>query len=158
MDIFFNRSYKYVVNSSVDNVRSDMTRITDKRWYDFSENITGKLNDDNSFKFTHKWTFGYSRWTENSFAYLTGTIREEGDKTVIDTTLRPNSGIVLFFYILLVLFLCDLFGIQTMLKGPKIYLLLILSFFDLLLAGLMLYVTNGHRNRFERIMQLKRDE
>lgn len=158
MDILFNRNYKYVVNGSVDNIRSDMTRITDKRWYDFSENITGNLNDDNSFKFTHKWTFGYIRWIENSFAYLTGTIRQEGDKTIIDTTLRPNSGIVLFFYILLVLFLCELFGIQTMLKGPKIYLLLFLPFFDLILVGLMLYMTNGLRNRFERIMQLKRDE
>lgn len=158
MDFLFNRNYKYVINSSVDTVRSNLTHITDKRWYDFSENITGRLNNDNSFKLTHQWTFGYIRWIENSFAYLTGTIRQEGDKTVIDTTLRPNSGLVLFFYILVVLFLCELFGIQTMLRGPKIYILLFIPFFNLVLVGLMLFLTNGLRNRFETIMQLKRDE
>ncbi|EAZ79937.1 hypothetical protein [Algoriphagus machipongonensis] len=158
MNLLFSRNYRYIVRSSVDNVRIDITGITDKPWHDFSENITGSLNDDNSFKFTHKWTFAYITWFENSFAYLTGTIRQEGEKTIINTNLRPNSGIVLSFYVLLVLFLCVLFGIQTMLKGPKIYILLFLLFFALILVGLMLYMTNGLRNRFERIMQLKRDE
>ncbi|MEP7232983.1 MAG: hypothetical protein ABI691_22175 [Ginsengibacter sp.] len=158
MDIFFNRHYKYHINGTVNDVRNKLAKITENPWSDFSENITGKLNDDNSFKLTHKWSLGYIRWIENSFAYITGTIKQDGDITVIYTTLRPNSGIVLFFYIFVVLFLCELVGIHTMLEAPKIFILFFIPFFDLILFGLMFMMTNGLINRFEKILQLQKKE
>ena len=158
MDIFFTRKYKYTVNDSIDNVRADIESITGRRWYDFSVNITGRFNDINSFKLTHKWSFAVIRWIENSPAYLSGTLSVDHNKTVIDTTLRPNSGFVMFFYILTILFLCELFGIDTFIQGPKTFKLLFFPFFNLILFGLMQMFTTGLKNRFERILHLRREE
>jgi len=158
MDIFFTHRYKYIVNDTVDNVRANIESITDRRWYDFSDNITGRLNADGSFKLTHKWSFAVIRWLENSPAYLSGTLTGDGNKTVINTTLRPNSGLVFFFYLLAILFLCEVIGINTLIQGPKSFKLLFLPFFNLILFGLMKMFTTGLRNRFERLLQLQRDE
>jgi len=158
MDIFFTHRYKYIVNDTVDNVRANIESITDRRWYDFSDNITGRLNADGSFKLTHKWSFAVIRWLENSPAYLSGTLTGDGNKTVINTTLRPNSGLVFFFYLLVILFLCEVIGINTLIQGPKSFKLLFLPFFNLILFGLMKMFTTGLRNRFERLLQLQRDE
>ena len=158
MDIFFTHRHKYTVNDTIDSVRANIETITDRRWYDFSDNITGRLNADGSFKLTHKWSFAVIRWLENSPAYLSGTLTGDGNKTVINTTLRPNSGLVFFFYLLAILFLCEVIGINTLIQGPKSFKLLFLPFFNLILFGLMKMFTTGLRNRFERLLQLQRDE
>jgi hypothetical protein len=158
MDIFFTHRHKYTVNDTVDNVQENIENIIGRRWYDFSENITGRFNGDGSFKLTHKWSFAVIRWMENSPAYLSGTLIADGNKTIIDTTLRPNSGLVLFFYLLTVLFVCELLGIDTFIQGPKTFKLLFFPFFNLILFGLMKMFTTGLRNRFERLLQLQRDQ
>jgi hypothetical protein len=121
MNIFFTIRHRYLVNDTVDNVRANIESIIDRRWYDFSENITGRLNSDGSFKLTHKWSFAVIRWIENSPAYLSGTIIADGNKAIIDSTLRPNSGFVIFFYLLTILFVCEVVGINTFIQGPKTY-------------------------------------
>ena len=158
MDILFTHRHQYVVNDTVDNVRANIESITDRRWYDFSHNITGRLNADGSFKLTHKWSFAVISWLENSPAYLSGTLAGDGNKTVITTTLRPNSGLVFFFYLLTILFLCEVVSIDTFIQGPKTFKLLFFPFFNLILFGLMKMFTTGLRNRFERLLQLQRDE
>ena len=158
MDIFFTHKHKYTVNDTVDNVQANIESITDRRWYDFSNNITGRLNKDGSFKLTHKWSFAVMGWIENSPAYLSGTLTVDNNKTIIDTTLRPNSAFVMFFYILTVLFVCELLEIDTFIQGPKTFKLLFFPFFNLILFGLMKMFTTGLRNRFERLLQLQRDE
>ena len=130
MDFLFSRTYKYTVNKPVDKVLQEFSEVENRKWTDFSKNITGTLNEDNRFKFTHKWTLGYIRGIFGSdFATLKGTINDNGQRTVIETTLRPNFCLVFFVYFLTGLFLCELIGIKTMLNGPKIYLLLFLPFF-----------------------------
>jgi CBS domain containing-hemolysin-like protein len=158
MDIFFTIRHRYLVNDTVDNVLAKIESIIDRRWYDFSENITGRLNSDGSFKLTHKWSFAVIRWIENSPAYLSGTITADGNKAIIDTTIRPNSGLVMFFYLLTILFVCELVGINTFIQGPKTYKLLFFPFFNLILFVLMKMFTTGLRNRFERLLQLQREE
>jgi CBS domain containing-hemolysin-like protein len=157
MDIFFTHRYKYTVNDTIDSVRANLESITDRRWYDFPDNITGRLNSDGSFKLTHKWSFAVIRWIENSPAYLSGTLTAEGNTTIIETTLRPNSGLVMFFYLLTILFVCELFGINTFIQGSKTFKLLFFPFFNLILFGLMKMFTTGLRNRFERLLRLQRD-
>lgn len=155
MDIFFTQRRKYTVFNSIESVRADFESITSRHWYDFSENITGRLNVDNSFRLTHKWSFAVIRWVESSPAYLTGTFMADGDKTVVDTTLRPNSVLLIFFYLFSILSICAFLGIQTFIHGTMEYELLFFPSFSLILFGLMRIFTTGLRNRFERLMQLK---
>lgn len=155
MDILLTQKYKYTLNNLLEGVRNDFSKITNVRGYDFANNITGTLNADNSFRLTHKWTFGYIRGIGgNSFVYLKGTIKAEGANTIINTTLRPNIGLTFFLYLIVVLFLCELFGVKTILEGPRIPIILTLLLFELLIGGLILMMTNGLRNRFERMLQL----
>ncbi len=129
---------------------------TGRRWHDFSINISGRFNNINSFKLTHKWSLIFIRWIETSPAYLSGTLSAVGNMTTINITVRPNSGIVMFFYLLTILFLCELFGIDTFIQGPKTFKLLFFPFFNLMLFGLMQMFTTGLRNRFERLLHLRR--
>jgi hypothetical protein len=89
---------------------------------------------------------------------LSGTIAADGNKAIIDTTLRPNSGFVIFFYLLTILFVCEVVGINTFIQGPKTYKLLFFPFFNLILFVLMKMFTTGLRKRFERPLQLQHDK
>ena len=155
MDIFFTKKHTYVVNDTLFNVREKFELITNKRWYDFSENITGNISDDHSFRLTHKWSFTYIKWLEKSPAYLSGTLSSDQNKTIIQSTVRPNSAFIIAFYLFTILFLCELFGLNTFLEGPKLFRLLFIPFFNLILFGLMTMFTTGLRNRFERIFNLR---
>jgi hypothetical protein len=155
MDILLTQKYKYTLNNSLEDVRNDFSKITNASGHNFLNNITGTLNADNSFRLTHKWTFGYIRGLGgSSFVYLKGTITSEGAKTIINMTLRPNIGLTILLYFIGVLFLCEIFGVKTMLEGPRIPIILTLLLFELIIGGLILMMTNGLRNRFERILQL----
>jgi hypothetical protein len=61
MDILFSQKHEYSVDRSIDDIIEDFAKLTKRKWYDFSENITGRLNPDNIFRLTHKWAFGYVR-------------------------------------------------------------------------------------------------
>src|SRR5215204_2335037 len=98
MDIFLIRKYKYHVNDSVENIRASLLEITNRKWHDFSNNISGFLRDDNTFKFTHKWEIGFSGGS-GSTVYLNGKIREENENVFIDITIRPNIGLLFFIYL-----------------------------------------------------------
>src|SRR5438309_9799532 len=107
MDALFTVKNKYVVHDSLDNVSSELTSILDRRWYDFSENISGKLNEDGSFKLSPKWTLGYLKvfGMSQDMTYLIGTLKEEGSQTIIETITRPNYALVAVFYFPLLLLL-----------------------------------------------------
>lgn len=129
MNFLFSRTYKYTINKPIDNVLQDFSKVANKKWTDFSENIKGTLYDDNTFKFTHKWTLGYMHGIfGNGLATIKGSINNNGQNTVIEITLRPNFGLVLFIYMIAIIFLYGIFNIKTMINGPKTsVLLLILS-------------------------------
>lgn len=160
MDIFFSRKKRYVTNSSYDSVRADIESIVDRRWYDFSENITGKLNSDGSFEFSPKWTFGYVKvlGVPQSFTYLNGTIIEENGTTIVETTSRPNYAIVAAFYCMLFLLVARLLGVEIFMQESLSELLLILPVLCVVLAGIMVYGPKKLSMRFERLMQLRSTE
>ena len=155
MDFLFSRTYKYTVNLPIEKVLQDFSKVSNRKWTDYSANITGTLYDDNSFKFTHKWKLGNIIGIfGNDFASLKGTIKENSPYTIIQTTLRPNLALVFIAYFITGLFLCELFGIKTMIMGPKIDILLSLPFFVFLIVGLIFFMTNGLRNTFEKVFHL----
>ena len=155
MDIFFTRRHNYIINDSIDNVRAEIKSITGSRWYDASDNISGSIKNNGSFKLTQKWSFIVIQWIERSPAYLNGTLLAEDNRTIINTTLRPNSAFVISFYLLTIPFLCELFGVDTFIGGSKTFKLLFLPFFSLILFGLMQLYTTGLRKRFERLLHLR---
>jgi hypothetical protein len=155
MDIFLNRRHTYIVNLPFEDVRENIQSITTRKWSDFSENITGRLTHNANYVFTHKWSVAYIRGIEGMPAYLKVKLIKENESTKIETLLRPNSTFVIFFYLIAILFLLELIGINSFIEGSRFAMLLFLPAFDLILLGLMQLFTNGLRNRFEKIMHLQ---
>jgi hypothetical protein len=157
MNILFSQKHKYSVDRSIDEIIEDFAILTKRKWYDFSENITGRLNPDNTFRLTHKWAFGYvSGMPDGSLVYLTGRLKRDGNNTTIETTVRPNFVIVLFLYLIAILFFLELFGVATIIEGPRIFAIFFLPLFWFILLGIILFTTSQLRNRFERLLNLHR--
>ena len=153
LNLLFIKKTDYLLDESIENIRSKIKVITDKKWSDFSENITGTLNSNNTFKFTPKWSFVYIRWIENSPAYLTGHVSQESTKTKLSIKTRPNSGFVLVFYVLIILFLYGLFTLQISDRDTIFKLLLDLFFIFIIYAFMKKFVT-GLDRRFKKILEL----
>ncbi|KIC90675.1 hypothetical protein [Flavihumibacter solisilvae] len=156
MNIYFSENITYTVNDTFENVQADINSIVNRPWHDFSENITGNIDEENKFTFTHKWSFAVIKWIEKNPAYLSGKLSIDKNKTVITTTVRPNSIFVIFFYLLTILFLFEVIGIETFIEGPKYYKLLFFPLFNLIIFGIMKGFMTGLQNRFERILKLER--
>jgi hypothetical protein len=156
MDVFFTIKNKYVAHDSLDNVSSELASILDRRWYDFSENISGQVNEDGTFKLSPKWTLGSLKvfGMLQDMTYLIGTLKEDSDKTVIEITTRPNYALIVAFYFPLLLLLMKMFGFNIFIEGTLTQLLLVIPTVCFALALIMVFSVIRLRNRFERLMQL----
>ena len=153
MDIFFNRRHTYRVNLPFEDVRENIQSIITKKWYDFSENISGRMIRDGEYIFYRKWTLIliYGSW--DMPAYLKIKLIEENNRTRIETVLRPSLILVIAFYFIIALFFFALTG-HSFIEGPSCNTCF-LPVFDLVLFGIMMVVTLGLKNKFERIMHLQ---
>ena len=160
MDPFFSFKKEYCVNDSIHNVRSQIKSLVERRPFDFSENISGTLNEDDSFKLSPKWTFGSLKvfGIQQDMTYLNGKLKEDNGQTIIETMARPNYAIVAIFYFMVLLFVAKLFGINTFFQTSLIETLLAFPIICLPLAGIMIFGAKSLRERFERLMQLNRIE
>ena len=158
MNAFFTVKNRYVINDTLDNVNADLAGILNRRWYDFSENITGKLYKDGRFTLSPKWTLGHLRvlGMSQDMTFLTGSLRQEGGAIIIETVTRPNYALVAAFYFPLLLVLLKAFGLEIFLKGTLTQLLLAIPPVCSVLAMIMIFSVFRLRNRFERLMQLER--
>jgi hypothetical protein len=155
MNFLFTQKNVYHLGRTIDDVIEDFAAITQRKWYDFSENITGRLNPDNTFRISNKWSFAYvSGVTNYSLICLNGSLKRDGNSTIIETTSRPNIVILLFLYLIAILFLLELFGMTTMIEGPKIYTLLFLPFFWVILFGITTFEAKNLQKRFERMLRI----
>lgn len=157
MDAFFTIKKQYVVHDNVDTVSSELSSILRRRWYDFNENISGRLNEDGTFKLSPKWTLGSLKvfGMLQDMTYLIGTLKEDGDKTIIETTTRPNYALVAAFYFPLLLLLIKIFGLDIFIEGSLTQLLLVIPVVCFALAVIMVFSVIRLRNRFERLMHLE---
>lgn len=157
MDPFFTVKNRYIVNDKLDEVRSELTHLLDRRWYDFSENISGRVNEDWSFRLYPKWTLGYLNvfGMSQNMTYLIGTLKEDGNKTVIETTTRPNYALIVAFYFPILLLILKVFGFNIFIEGTLTQLLLVIPAVCFVLAAIMVFSVLSLRNRFERLMQLE---
>lgn len=157
MDVFFTIKNRYVVHESLDNVSSTLANIIGRRWYGFSENISGQVNEDGTFKLSPKWTLGSLKvfGMLQDMTYLIGTLKENSNKTVIQTATRPNYALIVAFYFPLLLLLIKMLGFNIFIEGTLKQLLLVIPTVCFVLALIMVFSVIRLRNRFERLMQLK---
>lgn len=154
MNIFFTHKYKYIKYDSLEIVLDELKYLTSREWYDSANNITGKLNEDNSFQLTHKWSFSFIRWIETSPAYINGTIKTDNNRTVIQISIRPNSMFVLSFYGLTVYFIYSFLQPKIFSDEVAIFKLIFIPILELILYAIMMSYTSGLRKNFERAMHL----
>ena len=156
MDALFTIKNNYLVDNSKDNVASELAGILDRRWYDFSENVSGQINPDGSFKISPKWALGYIKvlGMSQQFSYLIGKLKEENNQTRIEISTRPNYTLVVAFYFLPLLLLLKLFGFNILPEMTMGQLLLTVMVICVALAIIMITGVYMLRNRFERLMQL----
>jgi hypothetical protein len=159
MNFLLVRKYRYVAPKSIDDVIEDFGRITNQKWYDFSENIHGRLNPDNTFWLTEKWSFVYIQGLPyNYLSYINGKLQKDNTNTIIEISLRPNFILVFFLYLIGLFFVLELTGVKIMAETPIILTILGLLSFEFILFSIALISTNRLRNRFERILQLQRQK
>ena len=88
-------------------------------------------------------------------AYLNCTLKEEDRKTYIQTIARPNYTMVAAFYLMIIVLLAKLIGINTYIDFPLADMALVFLILGLVLAALMVLGAVSLRNSFEGLMQLK---
>lgn len=154
MNPFFINKFEYITDDPIEDVRDRVQSLISRKWYDFSENITGRRTENGGYVLTTKWNFIYTTWIESSGAYLRIKLEKTDSKTQIIASLRPNSNLIFFFYLIVIIFFIELVG-GPVVEGPKIYTLLFLTFFDLILFLMMKMFMTGLKKRFERLVQLR---
>jgi len=154
MDIFFNRRHTYTVNLTLEDVRENIQSITTRKWFDFSENITGRMTSSGEYILHHKWSVFYTYGIRGMPAYLKVKLIRENNRTRIKTVLRPNLVLVIGFYFIVTLFFFELTG-NSFPEGRRVAALIFLPVFDAILFGLMMLFASGLKNKFEKIMQLR---
>ena len=82
-------------------------------------------------------------------------LKEEDRKTFIQTIARPNYTVLTAFYLMIIILLAKLIGINTYIDFPLADMALVFLILGLVLAALMVLGAVSLRNRFERLMQLK---
>jgi len=108
---------------------------------------------DGEYIFYRKWTLIYIYGSWDLPAYLKIKLIEENNRTRIETVLRPSLILVIAFYFIIALFFFALTG-HSFIEGPSCNTCF-LPVFDLVLFGIMIVVTLGLKNKFERIMHLQ---
>jgi hypothetical protein len=132
MDFLFTQKKTYSFNEPMKNIVDDVQDIINKR-----NRLYGKFNtDNNSFEIARVWAIMANR---GSPARLKGTITQESGKTIIQTTLRPNTAYIFCFYFLAILFFCGLFGIvprdSSRIETASTFLFLDAYFFAFMFIG-----------------------
>jgi len=143
---------KYTIADSIDDVREQIEIAIKRERHDLSVNIKGRFINDDTFIVSTKWSLVVIRWIESDLVYLKGNIFSEGNKTLVQISIQPNSGLIIAFYGSIILFLCYLIGItpfsdRVLSKQILTFPLLALSF-----RSIIRFSTLRMKRRFERLL------
>jgi hypothetical protein len=158
MNFTFSFRNKYTVNRSLADIRNAIETVSNKKWHDFSENLSAELIGKRRFEFTPKWSFGTLKvgGMHQDFTYVYGTLMEDNGQTVITLNSRPNYALVIVFYIFLFLPLGKWLNSDLLVELSFIEVLIVSSIFLPVLAGLMIFQTLSLRSKVERLLGLNR--
>ena len=108
MDILLRKKYSYTVASSYDETKTKLEAILNGKWYDFSKEYYGTIDDDGSFTFKQKIVL-VSLTIFGQTIYLKGRLVKNDKNTNINITLSPNLIFVVIIYLLPLILLNILF-------------------------------------------------
>ena len=158
MNLFFTWEKEYITEGTLADIINKIKSLENRRLSDaFSENIVGKLSEDNTFKFSPKWTLGSITVLgfHQDFTYLKGSLQQKQDKVIIKTQTRPNYLLVAIFYSLVFGFIIEVFNFNGFESNFPRSIFFVFFIFSLIFAALMLFTTVRLKNRFERLMGLR---
>jgi hypothetical protein len=150
LNILFAYKQDYYSGDTIETFRFKMKKIqTEKLKYPL-DNITGTVNEDDSFSFTHKW----SVIRVGKPVHLTGNFYTEGRFTKVSIVINSNPILVIIFYLLIILFFCEVFGVETFVSDAKNNVLVAYPFGAAMFFCFIRIYTNGLKSRFEKLMKL----
>ena len=158
MDPLFKLEKEYIIEGALADTINKLKTLENKNFSDlFSENIVGKLNEDNTFKFSPKWTLGSLTVLgfHQDFTYLTGSLKQKKDKVIINTRTRPNYLLVGIFYTLLFGVIIEAFNFNRFENDFFRSNFFTFFIFSVFFAALMMFTTIRLKKRFARLMALK---
>lgn len=151
--------FQYYSDKSVDGLKSEIQQLFDNtRGLNSSVNLTGEFTSDFEFKMKPKWQFVVIKNFEREVSYLNGQIfSDEFKRTRVTFTVRPNSILLIFFFVF------PLFGILALttnnIKGNTPEFLIVGLAFAFVVPALMLvfghFAKQGIKNRFIKTFNLK---
>ena len=140
MDIFLRKDYSYNVEGSYDSNKMRIEGLLNSKWFYTSRSYSGEVNEDGTFSFRQKISFlEFNMSKQGKISYINGALKQNGDGTTIDITIRPNMGLLLIMYLLLpLLFVNIVFGDNSFMgDGSRLNNSLIVFVFELVLFFLI---------------------
>jgi hypothetical protein len=105
-------NYSYYSQKSVVDLKSDLQTLFDNKWNNFSVNLTGNFTSDNEFQITKKISFVFSKSGACTSSKLKCKIYANGEKTIIDISIKPNPQ--LYFWTIIPLMVVILMLYSTL--------------------------------------------
>jgi hypothetical protein len=158
MNLFFIHHKNYIIDDTLTNVRDEINRIANRSWSYSSDNLTGKLNPNDTFDLSNENTHELIKWVEKSYVYLTGKITLENGKVKISVAIRPNSIFVVTFFIVLFLFVNHIIHPQSMYDRQGPVPLWFFAPFVVSLFILNFVLTMRTKAKFEKLLKQRWDK
>jgi hypothetical protein len=159
LDIFFTQSYQYTLDQDAETVYRRLLPTLAE--LDFK----GSILAENGFRLGHPWKFPPIPWGDTHLAYLSGNVDAMPPKrlptlnpgeepvyisrTLADIRIRPNLLIVILTYLVSVLLLLDLLGIELFWRVNYLLRLTVLFVSEGFLVWLIWSSCLGLRKKFE---------
>lgn len=155
MNFLFERNHKYETHTSIEDIRSMLKELRRTSWHDVAINLTGKLEEDDSFRLARKYSFtGVKIGLPTNYVLLEGQLTEDNNNTNIEVTVRSSRILLFYFYSLLIFLFYDLYRLfesnftDDYIRSVGIFL--ILTFFIFQIRNSLNKITNS----FERYLQV----
>jgi hypothetical protein len=145
MNILFQRKHFYETHTSIEDIRSRIKELRKTSWHDVAVNLTGKLEEDNSFQLSRKIGFiGFTKGLPKNFVLIDGQLTENKTATDIAITVRCNHLLLLYFYAAFLFLMYDLYTlIENNFATDPVR--------PIALSVILLYFTFFIRNQLNRI-------
>ncbi|HEX2533971.1 MAG TPA: hypothetical protein VHK69_09565, partial [Chitinophagaceae bacterium] len=156
----FEQHFRYTTQRPAGELAAEMQGALDLPWYDLSVNVDGILRADGTFTLVPKLSLvtlpGFIR--RQPVALLTGKMHPVNESTRIQILVRPSGSMLVTFYILMFGLLANIYLVFV--RGLQLEWVLAGAFLLLLFVArsLMYYAQYKLRERFERLLYLRRDD
>ena len=158
MNFFLQKKYKYKIEGSLQEVKSEIKALLKPSWHDISmeKNIWGRFIDDNSFIAKPKFSIPIKiLGFHPDYAILHGILSFEQGRTIIRLTVRPSLLILLLFYFLLIFFFAKLLNLKKPITIDSCFGPIALAFGLIFLYGIISFSMKRIRNRFESFVGIQ---